>query len=173
MSSRVGGTAWLSLLLCGARSLAAQGVTGAAVQGTVIASDNAAMQDATVLVTNTATGERWRTATDANGRFFVEHLSVGGPYRIEVREIGFGPTLLEGLYLSLGERHTLHFSLRRVTVELAELTVRAAVDPLINPGRTGPSQVLSDTTILRLPSPRDYTELALLSPQVKDRKSVV
>jgi hypothetical protein len=173
VSSRVGGTAWLSLLLCGARSLAAQGVTGAAVQGTVIASDNAAMQDATVLVTNTATGERWRTATGANGRFFVEHLSVGGPYRIEVREIGFGPTLLEGLYLSLGERHTLHFSLRRVTVELAELTVRAAVDPLINPGRTGPSQVLSDTTILRLPSPRDYTELALLSPQVNAGTSAI
>ena len=119
-----------------------------------------------MLITNTATGERWRTATNANGRFFVEHLSVGGPYRVEVHAIGFAPASQDGIFLSLGERHTTGFSLRHVAVELAELTVQAAVDPLINSGRTGPAQIVSDSTMLRLPSHRDYTDLARLAPQV-------
>ena len=66
----------------------------------------------------------------------------------------------------LGQRYSAGFILHHAAVELAELTVQAAVDPLINPGRTGPAQIVSDTTILRLPSARDYTDLARLSPQV-------
>jgi hypothetical protein len=163
---RVGATIWLGLVLWGSATLAAQGVTGAAIQGTVGSTDSAAVQDANVLVTNSATGERWQTATNAHGRFFVEHLSVGGPYRIEVHAIGFAPASQDGIFLSLGERLTTGFSLRHVAVELAELTVQAAVDPLINSGRTGPAQIVSDSTMLRLPSHRDYTDLARLAPQV-------
>ena len=157
---------WLGLVLSGAGRLHAQGVTGAAMQGTITGADSAVVQDASVLVTNTATGERWRTATNAHGRFFVEHLSVGGPYRIETHAIGFAPATQDGIFLSLGERLTTGFSLRHVAVELAELTVQAAVDPLINSGRTGPAQIISDSTMVRLPSHRDYTDLARLSPQV-------
>src|SRR4051812_25717254 len=111
---RVGATVWLGLVLWGSAPLAAQGVTGAAIQGTITGADSAIVQDASVSVTNTATGERWRTATNANGRFFVEHLSLGGPYRIEVHAIGFAPASQDGIFLSLGERHTTGFSLRHV-----------------------------------------------------------
>jgi hypothetical protein len=157
---------WLSLALCGAGRAAAQGVTGAAIQGTIGSADSSAVQDATVLVTNGSTGERWQTAATGNGHYFVEHLSVGGPYSVEVRAIGFAPARQDGIILSLGERHTVEFSLGRAVVELAEVTVRGAIDPLINPGRTGPAQLITDSTILRLPSPRDYTNLAPLAPQV-------
>ncbi|MEO6058167.1 MAG: carboxypeptidase-like regulatory domain-containing protein, partial [Gemmatimonadales bacterium] len=121
---------WLGLVLFGVGRLHAQGVTGAAMQGIVTGADSAVVQDASVLITNTATGERWRMATNASGRFFIEHLSVGGLYRIEVHAIGFAPVSQDGIFLSLGERHTTGFSLRHVAVELAELTVQATVDPL-------------------------------------------
>ena len=163
---RVLSLSWLFPFLVAASSVHAQGVTGAAVQGRVTGPDSAGLPEATVLVSNTATGERWRTTTTGNGRFFVEHLSVGGPYRVEVEAIGFAPAAQDSLFLSLGERRRLDLSLRQVTLQLAELTVEGVVDPLINPGRTGPAQTISDTTILRLPSPRDYTSLALLAPQV-------
>jgi hypothetical protein len=164
-AARAGLAMWLSLLLCSAGRLGAQGVTGAAIQGAVTA-DSTAVPEATVLVTNIATGERWRTASGATGGFFVEHLSIGGPYRVEVHAIGFAPASQDGIFLSLGERHTTGFDLHHAAVELAELTVEAAVDPLINSGRTGPAQIVSDSTILRLPSQRDYTDLARLAPQV-------
>ena len=163
---QVGATIWLGLVLWGSATLAAQGVTGAAIQGSVGNTNGDPVQDANVLVTNSSTGERWQRATGTNGRFFVEHLSVGGPYRIDVHAIGFAPASQGGILLSLGERLTTGFSLRHVAVELAELTVQAAVDPLINAGRTGPAQIVSDSTMLRLPSHRDYTDLARLAPQV-------
>ena len=167
---RVGPAIWLALLLWSAEGLQAQGVTGAAIQGTVGDSGAAAVQEAVVLVTNTSTGERWQTTSRANGRFFIEHLSVGGPYRIEVHAVGFAPRQQEGLFLSLGQRYSTAFTLHHTAIELAEVTVQAALDPLINPGRTGPAQIVSDTTILRLPSARDYTDLARLAPQVELRE---
>jgi outer membrane receptor protein involved in Fe transport len=163
----------LSLAFCGAGRAAAQGVAGAAIQGTVSSADSTAVQDATVLVTNASTGERWQTTATGNGRYFVEHLSVGGPYSVEVRAIGFAPARRDGIVLSLGERHAVGFSLRRAAVELAEVTVRGAVDPLINAGRTGPAQLITDSTILRLPSARDYTSVALLAPQVNPGNSAI
>ena len=163
---RVGATIWLGLVLCGPATLHAQGVTGAAIQGTV-----------------TRRGQRSRSGRQRAGHQLLRPASagdghkphgpilrraplVGGPYRIEVHALGFAPATQNGIFLSLGERHTTGFSLRHVAVELAELTVQAAVDPLINSGRTGPAQIVSDSTMLRLPSHRDYTDLARLAPQV-------
>ena len=157
---------WLGLALWGGASLSAQGVTGAAIQGAVTGADSAGVSEATVWLINTATGERWQAATNTRGRFFVEHLSIGGPYRVEVRAVGFAPASQDDISLSLGERRTIGFSLRAAVVELAELSVQAQLDPLINAARTGPAQTVSDSTIMRLPAARDYTQLALRSPQV-------
>jgi hypothetical protein len=40
-------------------------------------------------------GERWQALTQSNGRFFLEHVSVGGPYRIDVRAVGFEPAWID------------------------------------------------------------------------------
>ena len=68
--------------------LSAQGATGAAVEGRVFARDSTPIEQAMVRVLNTSNGERWQTTTTGRGRYFVEYLSVGGPYRIEVRAVG-------------------------------------------------------------------------------------
>jgi hypothetical protein len=157
---------WLGIGVWNAGRLVAQGVTGAALQGTVTGADSAAVQEATVLVTNISNGERWQTATQENGRFFLEHVSVGGPYRIDVRAVGFEPAQKTGIFLSLGERFTTDFRLLHTVYQLQEVTARATVDPLINAARTGPSQIVSESTIARLPAHRDFTDLARLAPQV-------
>ena len=90
--------------------LAAQGVTTAALSGTVTGSDSTRLEDAVVTVTNTSTGERWQTATRAGGRYVFEYLSVGGPYLLEVRAIGFAPEKAPPLLLSLGERRQADLS---------------------------------------------------------------
>jgi Carboxypeptidase regulatory-like domain len=147
--------------------LTAQGVTGAAVQGTVVSADSVPLEAAVVEVTNASTGERWRTVTRSKGRYFLENLSVGGPYRIAVRTVGFQPAQADSVFLSLGERFTANFSLVPAAVELAPITVSSAADPRINAARTGPSQVLVESTIERLPvAERDFSQLAILSPQV-------
>jgi hypothetical protein len=154
-------------VLCGPSRLAAQGPTGAAVQGTVTGPESTPIADATVRITNTATGERWQTITRGDGRFFLEHLSIGGPYRFDVRAIGFAPADRTGVFLSLGQRATADFRLASSAFQLEEMTVLAEADPRINAGRTGPALTVPESTIVRLPiDGRDFTRLALLSPQV-------
>jgi hypothetical protein len=157
----------LALMLRSGATLWAQGATGAAVQGTISGTGGVPVADATVLITNTATGERWRTYTHTDGRFLLDHLSIGGPYRLEVNAIGFEPAQREGMFLSLGERLTSDFGLTPAAFQLAEVSVQAEPDPRINAGRTGPAMTVRESTIVRLPvDGRDYTRLALLSPLV-------
>ena len=145
----------------------AQGVTRGAVQGTVVDADGIAIVAAVVEVTNASTGEHWRAVTQSKGRYFLENLSVGGPYRLMARTVGFHPAQVDGVFLSLGERFTANFVLAPAAVELPAITVRSAADPWINGARTGPAQVIAESTIARLPVvDRDFSQLALLSPQV-------
>jgi Carboxypeptidase regulatory-like domain/TonB dependent receptor len=147
--------------------LAAQGVTGGAVHGRVLDLDSLPVEQAIVLVVNASNGERWRTTTSARGRYFIEYLSVGGPYRIEVRAIGYEPARRDSIFLTLGQRLTADFVLRSAVAQLQEITVTGTGDARFSSARTGPAQFISDSTIARLPvRQRDYTELALLSPQV-------
>ncbi len=156
-------------LLCSLRvaALHAQGVTGAAIQGRILGPDSTAIQDATILVTNTANGERWQTISRGKGRYGLEQLSVGGPYVIKIRAVGFAPAQRVGVFLALGQRLIADFTLLYGAYQLPEVGIVAVVDPLANAGRTGPAQSITESTMSRLPvAGRDFGQLALLSPQV-------
>ena len=158
--------ALLAALLPAAAPVAAQGVAGAAIAGRVLDADSAPIAAAVVQVANGANGERWRTTTGTSGRYFLEYLSVGGPYRIEVLAVGYEPARRDSIVLALGQRVTADFTLRPAVLELGEITVLVEDDRL-SAGRTGPTQIIPDSTIARLPiRNRDYTSLARLSPQV-------
>jgi Carboxypeptidase regulatory-like domain/TonB dependent receptor len=158
---------WLALSAAWGTHLGAQGVTGAAVHGVVFGIDSQPLPGATVQVDNPATGEKWRAETLADGRFYLDHLSVGGPYRILVRAIGYTPESQDSVYLSLGQRLSVDVLLLPAAYQLADVDVTAVPDPRINKGRTGPAITISDSVIERQPVfGRDYTNLALLSPQV-------
>jgi hypothetical protein len=147
--------------------LAAQSLTRAAIGGRVMTRDSLPIDQATVHVVNTSNGERWQTTTSARGRYFIEYLSVGGPYRIEVRAIGFEPAGQDGVFLRLGELLTVDFSLLTSVTQLEEIAVTGAGGSTPDVARTGPARIISDSMIARLPvGGRGYTALALLSPQV-------
>ena len=126
--------------------LSAQGVTTAGIQGVVTGADSAGIPNASVTVTNAATGERWQTITGTRGRYALEYLSVGGPYSIEARAIGFTPAGTGGITLSLGERHRVDLVLSSAVAQLAELTVTAEQDRAIElgPDRAGPVDLRRD-----------------------------
>mgnify|MGYP001419378060 CR=1 FL=1 len=151
----------------GAGQARAQGVTSAAVQGTVTREGGGPVEAANVWVTNTTTGIRQATNTRANGRFNLENVPPGGPYTLEVRAIGFERATKTGIMLTLGQRYIADFEMKAQVVTLQEITVVANTNPLINAGRTGAAQVISDTAIQRLPLlGRNFTALLNTNPQV-------
>jgi len=150
-----------------ARLLSAQGVTNAAIQGTVAAEDGSPIVGATVRVTFSPDGRRWEVATRSTGHYLLEDVAVGGPYRIEARALGFAPEARSGILLALGQRLLADFTLRPAAVELAPVAVRATADPVFSPSRTGPAEIVSAARIAVLPNlGRDFLTLMLLSPQV-------
>jgi len=148
------------------RLLSAQGVTTAAIQGSVVGDDRSAIAGASVRVRNVSDGRRWEVTTRSNGRYALEDVSIGGPYRIEVRALGFAPEARDGIVLTLGQRVIADFVLQPAQVQLAPVTVTASADPILNPGRTGPAEIVSAARISALPNlGRDLVTLLLLSPQ--------
>jgi outer membrane receptor for ferrienterochelin and colicin len=167
------GAAAVALLAGGTGILAGQGVTSAAVQGRVTSETRGNVQSAIVVVTNTSTGAKQQTTTNAAGRYNLENATPGGPYTIEVRAIGFQPASKTGIMLTLGQRYVQDFQLAQQVVTLEELTVVAATNPLINSGRTGAAQIVTDTSIQRLPLlGRNFTSLLATSPQVMSGTSI-
>jgi outer membrane receptor protein involved in Fe transport len=147
--------------------LAAQGVTGAAVEGVITQEGGAAVEGAQVELFNAQTGQTYRTTTSARGRFYLDNVLPGSGYRLTARGIGFRPAVQSDLALALGQRLTANLSLTAEAVQLGEIQVTAEADPLINAARTGPSQRTSDTAIARLPlQGRNFTDLIQISPQV-------
>jgi hypothetical protein len=149
------------------RLLTAQGVTTAAIQGTVAGEDGSPIAGSTVLVTYSPDGSRWEVVTRSTGGYLLEDVAVGGPYRIEARALGFAPEARSGIVLALGQRLVADFTLRSAAVELAPVAVHATVDPVLSPSRTGPAEIVSAARIATLPNlGRDFLTLTALSPHV-------
>ncbi len=147
--------------------LAGQGVTTAAIQGTVTQTGGAPISDATVQVVNLANGRRWQVLTRASGGYLIEDAAVGGPYRIEARALGYAPAARAGIVLALGQRLVADFELPPAAIELPPVDVTAVSDPVLNSGRTGPAEIVSRARIAELPNlGRDFIALTLQSPHV-------
>jgi len=158
----------LLLLALLPRLLAAQGVTTAAIQGRVTQADGSPIPDATVRVVNLSNGRRWEILTPPNGAYLLEDVGVGGPYRIEARAVGFTAEARAGLVLALGQRLVADFVLQPVAIQLAPIDVVATTDQVLNPGRTGPAEIVTRARIAETPNlGRDFLALTTLSPHVE------
>ena len=80
-----------------ARAAQAQGVTTAAIQGTVT-TDGAgtAVDAARVELKSLQTGQSFTTSTRSNGRYSFENVTPGSGYQLTVRAIGFLPRCSRG-----------------------------------------------------------------------------
>ena len=146
--------------------LAGQGVTTAAVQGTVGGEDGSPVAGAMVQVINRANGRRWEIATRPDGGFLLEGVAVG-TYRVEVRAVGFNAVAREQIVLTLGQRLVADFTLQRAAIELSPVTVRGTRDPVLDPTPAGPAEVIPRSVLAAVPNlGRTFLSLTLLSPHV-------
>ena len=149
--------------------LPAQGVTTAAVHGTVRSSDGAVIEGAHVTVRSKATGFE-AAAEVRRGRFLVQGLEVGGPYTVTIRKLGFQPEKHERVFLPLGEPLELHVVMRPVAVSLDTQRVVAPPSFPQTSSNGGTATTIGDSTLHRLPSlNRDMYDFVRLVPQISTR----
>ena len=167
--------AWLLLLFITlpAGLAHAQGVTTAAINGTVTDEGGAPLPGVNIVAVHEPTGTQYGTATRINGQYALLNLQSGGPYTVEVSFIGFATARETGINLTLGQTRELDFVLQESTVELSEVEVIGTASSVLNSERTGASTNIDEQTIERLPTiTRSLSDFARLTPQATGGNSL-
>ncbi len=81
----------------------AQGVTTGSMSGVVVDPNQDPLPGVAVVATLPATGNRYGTVTDVEGRFRMVNLKAGGPYEVQASLAGFKTHTLGDVTIRLGE----------------------------------------------------------------------
>jgi len=152
---------FLLLLVCAGAGLA-QNATGA-ITGAVTDPNNDVVANATITVTNKATGAIRKVTTRSGGVYSVENL-FPGEYEVKVEAQGF-TTQLQTLPVAVGNTTTGNFSM---TVGGTNQTVEVtAAAPIINTTDTTVGGVVNRDRVENLPlNGRSFLSVAALEPGV-------
>ncbi|MDE5711216.1 MAG: carboxypeptidase-like regulatory domain-containing protein, partial [Bacteroides sp.] len=113
------------LLLLAAVGVNAQ-VTTASMAGKVTEAGNEPIIGATIQAIHEPSGSRYGTVTNVDGRYYIQGMRTGGPYRIEISYIGFQTVLYKDITLQLGEVYNLNTEMKESSELLNEVVVTAA-----------------------------------------------
>jgi hypothetical protein len=134
----------------------------ATLTGSVTDSSGQAVSDASVLVTDVATGIARTVTTNSSGSYVVPGLLVGD-YRAECRAATFQTVSVLPFRLEVGLERALNFSLRPALVATTVEVVSAQV--MLNTTSAVIGSVIEGTQIQNLPlNGRDWNSLSALVP---------
>lgn len=153
-----------ALLLCS--NVWAQGVTTSSMIGLVTDAKGEPLIGATIIATHVPSGSRYGAVTQADGRYTILGMRVGGPYRVTASYVGYQAQTVENIYLSLGAAGNANFKLAEESATTQEVTVTAARNAAISPERTGAATSVPREAINSLPTiSRNFTDFTRLTPQ--------
>jgi hypothetical protein len=143
----------------------AQGVTTGAISGLVKDDQGAVIPGATVVAVHVPSGSRYEAVTQADGRFVMPGMRVGGPYTVTASLTGFTSEEKNNLAVSLGVTQDLSFGLR--VANIAEtITVVGQSDPVFSSARTGAATAVTREELATLPTISGrITDITRLTPQ--------
>lgn len=150
----------------------AQGLTTAAINGTIADDKGENLPGANIVAVHVPTGTQYGVSSRANGKYNLTALRTGGPYTITVSFVGYNPQVKDDVYLQLGQNMKIGFVLSTGAVELAGITVTAEKNAILSEGRTGASQSVSAKDIQVVPTvTRQFQDFSKLSPQFSGNSS--
>ena len=139
-------------------------ITTSAMSGKVTDSDNEAVIGATVQAIHTPSGTSYGAITNMDGRYSIEGMRAGGPYKVVISYIGYQTATYENITLSLAQTYALNHQLRESS-ELLEEVVISATATKFNTVKTGAATNINNSQIAALPTVnRNITDVTRLSP---------
>lgn len=138
-------------------------VTTSGIAGKVI-SGSELIIGATIVATHTPSGTVYGAVSNADGRFNIVGMRVGGPYEIHISYIGFSSVKISNVNLQLGETYPVNVNLREDTNELQDLVVSVQRTKFTTE-KTGAVTNITSNQMLSLPSvSRSIIDVTRLSP---------
>ena len=158
-------TLTFSLILLFGAGLFAQ-VTTSGISGKVTAGNNESLPGVTIIATHVPSGTTSGVITNADGRYTLQSLRTGGPYRVEMSYIGYQKAIFNDVYLKLGESYVLDANLKESTEQIGEVVVSATAISNMKSDRAGAITSVGKEMISATPTiTRSMNDIMRLSPQ--------
>lgn len=149
-----------------AASLHAQ-VTTASMSGKVEDPTGAHLQGAIVRATHQPSGTKYVAVTNKDGRYTIQGMRTGGPYKVETSYVGYKTKQTDNIYLGLGVEEINNVRLSDNVTELGEAVVRGE-----NRAHAGASQNFSLRHIAEIPTiDRNIYDVVKTMPLVARNKA--
>ncbi|MFA6275379.1 MAG: TonB-dependent receptor [Pedobacter sp.] len=154
-------------------SVANAQITTSSLTGTIKDSKET-LPGASIKATHTPTGTVYGVITNADGRYTIGNMRVGGPYTIEVSFVGYKPQRFDDVTLKLGEPFVLNVTLADNSSTLATVNIiGTASNPIMNSNKSGANTVVSRAQIQTLPSiSRSVNDITRLTPQSNSNNGI-
>ncbi len=104
-------------------------VTTSAISGKIIDEMNEPVIGATVTAVHEPSGTLYGAVTNIDGRYTIQGMRTGGPYKVEITYIGYQKATYTGIYLELGNTFSLNGDMKPASELLDEVVVVADARP--------------------------------------------
>ena len=140
-------------------------VTTSGVNGIITGVNNESLPGATVVAVHQPSGTQYATVSNSEGRFTLQGMRSGGPYRIEVSFVGYNPSTFSEVNLFLGESFVLNVTLKVESVDVGEVIVIGSKPSAFSSEKTGAAINISREVLSTLPSiSRSISDFTRMSP---------
>lgn len=154
------------LVLAFAPQVMAQGVTTAAISGSVTGTAGNPITGATVRAVHQPSGTTYGAITRADGRYFIPGMRVGGPYEVTASFLGHETQSRGDVSLNLGVAADVDFTLSEQAIAIEGVTVIGEGGGILSSDRTGAATSVEREVLGTLPTITGELEsMARLTPQ--------
>lgn len=144
-------------------------VTTSSITGVVKDPKNEVLVGATVVLTHEPTNTVYTTTTRKGGVFDIQNINPGGPYKLEVTNVGFETYVKTEINIPLGDTYNATVEMTNTSQVLTEVVVNAAA---ARNQRTGAATNVSRTQVLNFPNiSRSLMNVSRLTPQSNNTSS--
>lgn len=139
-------------------------ITTSSITGKVIDNNKESVIGATVKVVHEPSGTSYGAVTNVDGRYTIQGMRVGGPYKVTVTYIGYKTQEVNGISLQLGETYNLNVNMSEDTQQLGEVVVLGSASKF-SAEKTGATTNISNAQMMSLPTvSRSIEDIARISP---------
>ncbi|MBW4361452.1 TonB-dependent receptor [Flavobacterium taihuense] len=137
--------------------------TTSSIKGVVRNIKGESVSGATISAVHTPTGSKYSAISNADGRFNILNMRVGGPYKVNVSYVGSRNEEFKDVFLELGKAYNLEVVLTDESQQLQEVKVVTVNSKVFQNSKTGAETTIGRKELATLPSisrsVQDFTRL--------------
>ena len=141
-------------------------LTTSSMSGKLVDTNNEVIIGATVQAIHEPSGTHYGAITNFDGRYSIQGMRAGGPYKVEISYIGYQTLIFKDINLQLGDNYVLDAQLKESSELLDEVVVTAFKSSNMKSDRAGAVTNIGSERMSLVPTvSRSLNDVMRLTPQ--------